>query len=112
MEPLTLDMLATTGGMAIAVAALVQATKYFYDKINPKFLALAWAFILNVIYFLLIAPEHSASLFVTALLNVPFVAVTASGAYEYGIKALQNRLAQAKEAKEQGNAETGDGEGE
>lgn len=107
MDNFTLDMLATTGGMAVAAAALVQATKYFLD-INPKWLALGWSLALNAVYVLVLATERTAAVYITAALNVPFVAMAASGAYEYGIKALQNKLAQGKEASSQGNAETGD----
>lgn len=111
MDNFTLDMLATTGGMAVVAAALVQASKQFID-VNPKWLALGWSLALNAVYVLVLAAERTAAVCITAALNVPFVAVAASGAYEYGIKALQDKLTQGKEAREQGNSETGDDERE
>ena len=111
MDNFTLDMLATTGGMAVVAAALVQASKQFLD-VNPKWMALCWSLALNALYVLVLATERTAAVYVTAALNVPFVAVAASGAYEYGIKALQNKLDQRRETKTQGNSETGDGESE
>lgn len=107
MDNFTLDMLATTGGMAVVAAALVQASKQFAD-VNPKWLALGWSLALNLVYVFVLAAERTAAVYITAALNVPFVAVAASGAYEYGIKTLQNKLAQRREAKTQGNAETGE----
>lgn len=111
MDNFTLNMLATTGGMAVVAAALVQASKQYID-VNPKWLALGWSLALNLVYVLVLAADRTAATYITAALNVPFVAVAASGAYEYGIKSLQNKLVQRQEAKEQGNLETGDGEDE
>ena len=86
MEPFALSAIATAAGMAVVVTALVQISKYYLDKLSPKWLTLAWSAILNLAAFAWLGQDHSAAAAFAMFINILYVSATASGVFQYAIK--------------------------
>ena len=86
METFTLSAIATAAGMAVVVTALVQITKYYLDKLSPKWLALAWSAILNLASFAWVGQDHSMQAAFSMVINILYVSAAANGVFQYAVK--------------------------
>lgn len=97
MEPFALSAIATAAGMAVVVTALVQITKYYLDKLSPKWLALAWSAILNLAAFAWLGQNHSAAAAFTMGINILYVSAAANGLFQYAVKPAATALCRGQD---------------
>lgn len=97
METFTLSAIATGAGMAVVVTALVQITKYYLDKLSPKWLALIWSAIFNLAAFTWVSQDHSLQAAFTMAVNILYVSAAANGVFQYAVKPAAAKLYQSQD---------------
>ena len=94
----TWDYLATYGGMIAFVTGVTQLAKFYLPKIEPKWIALAAAFIGQLAVQIIFTKDMSAQGIGMALINVIAVLLGSIGLFETVVKPIQRAAQNSKDA--------------